>query len=98
MNSNFKIKQTPPVFEDFVMSALNSEIKPDNTVLKKISLSPPEDIAIEAKHLTKIYKTKNKEFVAADDINFKIKKGEISSGFSVRTARANQQHLKCFVL
>lgn len=77
MNSNFKIKQTPPVFEDFVMSALNSEIKPDNTVLKKISLSPPEDIAIEAKHLTKIYKTKNKEFVAADDINFKIKKGEI---------------------
>lgn len=66
-------EETPPVFEDFVMGALGGEkIILENTT-DEIRENPPDDVAIEANGLTKIYGN----FVAADKINFKVKKGEI---------------------
>lgn len=72
-NFSYQKEKTPPVFEDFVMSALGGQKKLSKMYIKDIETKAPDDIAIEANNLTKKYG----DFVAADNINFKVKKGEI---------------------
>ena len=75
--SNFNLIKTPPLFEDFVMSALNSKIKSYEEKKPEFNIKTKDNISIKANNLTKIYKTKNKEFIAAKNIDFEVKKGEI---------------------
>lgn len=73
---DFKYEKTltEPIFEDFVMSALEGpQIKSSGRMAV-----PKEDfIAIKAENLSKTYKTKSGLFEAAKNINIEVKKGEI---------------------
>ena len=68
-----KKEQTEPVFEDFVMKILGGKRRIKNGKTADVTQIAPNDKAIEAIHLTKKYG----KFVAAEDINFEVKKGEI---------------------
>lgn len=76
---NFKGELEPakPIFEDFVMSKLSYGHKYTNGVTADIEINPPDNKAIEAIGLTKIYKSKKGDFTAANNIRFDVKKGEI---------------------
>lgn len=72
-NFPFDKEETEPVFEDFIMYTFkNKKHKIDESV-RNIEVSPPDNIAIEAIGLTKRYGN----FIAANNISFKVKKGEI---------------------
>lgn len=72
-NFPFKKEETPPAFEDFVMKALGG-IKPvEDDNLYDINNEIQREFAIEAIDLTKKYE----KFVAANNISFKVKTGEI---------------------
>ncbi|MCD8024388.1 MAG: ATP-binding cassette domain-containing protein, partial [Candidatus Gastranaerophilales bacterium] len=70
---NYEKEKTPPIFEDFVMSALSLKKNFNIEEAKDITLNPPDNCAIEACDLTKVYGN----YEAAKNINFKVKKGEI---------------------
>lgn len=72
-NFPYKLKPAISKFEDFVMKKLNRKKISLPFGIKNIELTAPNDIAIEAINLTKKYKN----FIAANNINFQIKKGEI---------------------
>ncbi len=74
---NHDIKIVEPVFEDFVMSALGGQKPVKEQNIKETEIEPPDNISINARNLTKVYKTKKGDFTAANKINFKVKKGEI---------------------
>lgn len=69
----YKTEKTAPVFEDFVMKILSRKRFYPDEKTEDIKENPPFDVAIEANGLTKKYG----EFIAADNINFQVKKGEI---------------------
>ena len=69
----YEKEKTPPLFEDFVMAAMGG-IKPlHESKIEDIKNKTENDIAIEANNLRKNYGN----FVAADNINFKVKQGEV---------------------
>ncbi len=65
--------EAPPLFEDFVMSAMGGQKPVSDGDIKDISQIAPREIAIEANNLTKRYG----KFIAANNINFEVKQGEI---------------------
>ncbi len=69
----YKTENTEPNFEDFVIHLLGGIKHIELTNQKDIEIDPPNNIALEAIHLSKTYGT----FKAVDNISFKVKKGEI---------------------
>ncbi len=72
-NFHHPLFQTESTFEDFVMSAIEPKKHFLFQETEKIMQTAPNNIAIEAINLSKKYG----DFKAANNINFKIKQGEI---------------------
>ena len=68
-----KIKPVTPRFEDAVIDILGGAPMRPSTIAKRINLEHTQDIVIAADKLTKMYGN----FAAAENISFKIKRGEI---------------------
>ncbi len=73
----YEKEEIEPIFEDFVMCALGGRNPAFYTTTIKPKTNPIDIPYIEANGLSKIYKTKNGEFKAADNITFKVSRGEI---------------------
>lgn len=68
-----KVKPVTPRFEDAVIDILGGAPMRPSTIAKRINLEHTPDIVITADKLTKMYG----DFAAAENISFKIKRGEI---------------------
>ena len=71
-NFSYEKEKTEPLFEDFVMGLFAKKESESYEKIEK-SLNFKGEIAIESKNLTK----KFGDFIAADNINFQVKRGEI---------------------